>query len=591
VGGFIPVNEGPIVDLVIADNVVEQMNHSGISILTLLALPDVEDFVTIQSARIDRNRIVRNLRAPSQAIAFAFEDFLPFTGSAVALTGAPSGFVFPGSTFRGDLQRLPLGGIVLGAVDRLQVRDNVVEDNGTDSPINVPISIVVPNTSPICGLFVLVGDQIEIAGNRFVNNGVVALADTEGPLEPGIRAGIAVVLAGTGTDRNIFNQVENGSAFVPDTLGPSLRVTGNTVEHPEGRALYATATGPVMVQGNSLSSRGYHGADNVEDALAIGDVVLIQNLGRPWESTSFPTSAGDDDIPALAIPYLSSTPSTINTFVDPLYLFFVGTGGHVLFTDNQVTYDWDVVRVPVSPPDSVLTAIGNTSALDFRLSYFSAAVVSLDHVTVADNQFAMRMNATNVDTSSLDEVSLLSHVLAAAASVDVRGNRVAEGVEIPATGGNGDATPRVPADAEVSIASFGFMMNTTAFNTGTHCSLGFTPVDELSLPPIARKVVDFNSALVIPSGGCVNTNGDGGSQFFRLLQLAESFFKMLIAVGTRADQLGQNVPPALRSASAGVGTKAKAVKAKAKKKDFEPPAAKRPAREAKRKGRKPGRKT
>src|SRR5262249_22107411 len=158
----------------------------------------------------------------------------------------------------------------------------------------------------------------------------------------------------------------------------------NTVLQPEGRALFATGTGPMVVEGNFLSSTGNHGAPTQEDELAIGDVVLVQNLGQPWEASNFTdtTVPAGTGLPSHARNYLSSRGNTATP--SPLVLFFVGDGGAVQFNNNQVVYDWTVRQFPNSP---TVTPIGNVG---FRLSFYSVAILSLDHAAVTNNQLAMR---------------------------------------------------------------------------------------------------------------------------------------------------------------------------------------------------------
>ncbi len=80
---------------------------------------------------------------------------------------------------------LPFGGIVLGTVTNgIEIRGNLISNNGRS------------NVLPANGIFVLNGEAITIADNRVINNGGRALPNAT--LRPGVRSGIAVMLAGSG---------------------------------------------------------------------------------------------------------------------------------------------------------------------------------------------------------------------------------------------------------------------------------------------------------------------------------------------------------------------------------------------------------
>ncbi len=246
----------------------------------------------------------------------------------------------------------------------------------------------------INGIFILNGEGINIAGNRVLNNGRRAPAP-EGPppglsgpgftpLRAGVRAGIGVMLAGTGFGDDIGEldyMVAGRIGLTGDTS--SLRVSSNTVVQPEGRALHVVATGPMSVDGNFFSSLGNHGAELPTDRFAFGDVVFIQNLGAPWEASDLERHVSTDEetgtpviegftVARHALPYLRNT--------EPLSpRFFIGAGGAILFNNNQVVYGWDVVTAQ---------PFGSSAPL----SYFPTSLLGLDHIGVNRNHFALRIN-------------------------------------------------------------------------------------------------------------------------------------------------------------------------------------------------------
>jgi hypothetical protein len=260
---------------------------------------------------------------------------------------------------------------------------------------------------------------------------------------------------------NVQQVIDGSYAFVPAPSHCALRISQNVVRQPEGRALFAVAAGSVDVIGNFFSSQGFHGATTPPDATAIGDVVFIQNLGKPWEAQtgSKPLQMANFRQPSFAKPYFENNLDSVYHYQHGT-LFLSGDGGHVLFNDNQVVYDWQVQRLPST-----------------FLSYFAVALVSLDHVGVHNNQFAFRMNLDLQPTpppvipppnpwgddrppSPFTAELLLSNVFAMGATVHVTGNRVSEALE------DTDS-------ALLSILSYGILLNTTALNQTSRCIAAF----------------------------------------------------------------------------------------------------------------------
>jgi len=426
-------NEGPLTDIVIADNRIEQMSGNGISALTVLGMADRDDLIDITGLRIESNTIVDNVRFPAEDVPVR-SDALPFTASLVGV-GVPIPF-------------LPIGGVVLGMASNADIRGNVIINNGS--------SAVLPTN----GIFILCGDSIRIANNRLLGNGGRPFPDS--PIAPqpspraGVRAGIAVMLAGTGNAGSLSDiDAELGSrGNLLESDGTSLRIVNNCVRHPEGRALYAVATGPVAVERNFLSSEGNHGADTLNDSFSIGDIVYIQNLGAPWEADLGPDGQGTPEPdeatygthPFEATSYFNTVlPTPPQSPTNPRVL--VGEGGAVLFNNNQVVFDWEVLRLP---------------KVGFRppLSYFPVALLTVDHLGIAGNQLFFRLRGQKIRNSPPMtsppvfgfREPVLSHVFGVGATISVSGNRVSEAIE----------------DAILSIFTVGELLNLSALNQSTH---------------------------------------------------------------------------------------------------------------------------
>jgi hypothetical protein len=284
------------------------------------------------------------------------------------------------------------------------VADNARQPGNTRAPVN--------------GIFVGSAEFLSICNNVITDNG-----NHPNPVENparGVRAGIAVIFAGFGNPSNIpelRDVLDEGGSDLTSS-GLSLRIADNTVRHREGRALYAMAAGPIQVDGNFLSSEGFHGDGGFNnDRFAVGDVVFIQNFGAPWETFEIDNlNFSLYDRPRDATRFLRNEVAQ-----SPRH--FMGIGGQTLFQNNQVVYDWELSRVPASTGP---------------FATFAVAILGLDHTSVSSNHFAMRFRLSSAlstvarrpATSQMgtDEI-FYSHVFATGATVEAVTNRVAEAAD------------------------------------------------------------------------------------------------------------------------------------------------------------------
>ncbi|TCO70105.1 DUF6519 domain-containing protein [Rhodovulum euryhalinum] len=173
------------------------------------------------------NRITGNLRTPFTA---AMRD-------AARLTG--------------------FGGISLGLAETVTVSGNRIEDNGRR------------HIDPVCGIFILYGEQVEITDNLIRDNGVFVNLDED--IVQGQRGGIAGIFASVGLDD--FGAADNRGAL---TVKPALRIHDNVVQHPQGRTLTLLAAGPVSIVANHLTAE--RSGPQALDLIA-GTVLLISLSG------------------------------------------------------------------------------------------------------------------------------------------------------------------------------------------------------------------------------------------------------------------------------------------------------------------------
>jgi hypothetical protein len=446
ISGFTPFDEGVITDLLIVENRIQGMSNNGISTLTVFGLVDEgpADLLEVQGLRIERNTISGNLLHPYDQVA-ARDDLLPFPAARNENSDPQS--------LQLSIPVLPFGGIVLATVtEGLTITANSIIGNG-QSPV-----------LPTNGIFILNGDGIVIQQNRIAANGVLALDGTDNALQAGVRAGIAVMLAGTDgasstDDIDKELAVTSDEPHSLDSTGIALRVAGNSVQQPEGRALHVVVAGSAAIDGNFLSSQGFHGAPTPDEGFAIGDVVFVQDLGAPWETTDASAAFNEDtqSFPGFNVPGGTAAYLLNNVARSPR--LFMGAGGSLLFNNNQVIYDWDVKRAPDAGGQTV------------PLSFFAAVLMTLDHVGCVGNHFAFRlgkvpaglpppliMNLPPSDNAALN-APLLSYALVGGGTSQVARNRFAENVQ----------------SVILSAITVGQLLNMTVFNTATHPLLAYRP--------------------------------------------------------------------------------------------------------------------
>ena len=405
---MVPVADEPLSDVRIIGNDIYGMGSSGISVARFFNLETSPDFITVNRLTIEGNRI-------RSCMALALENISP--------------------AFR---ENAGYGGIALADAEYLVIRNNVIEDNGID------------HLDPICGVFILYGEGIDIKGNRILRNG--RPADAESSPAPGQRGGIVISMAQPRKEyiapfRNspLGKASSDWTGFRQDGV-PAVRVHGNIVVSPEGRAVKVVAVGPVAVQANQLTA---HGSNSLNRTPIPGpprettsDFRISAAAGVPYadrSATTNPLAAFLDALGGSVVSILNlgisneiylqlfgfSGLGMVDRFPDPelqnedVRLF---VGGDILFNDNQV----------------VLDALGPA----VTLSASSVLLLSLDDISMSGNQCDCDMGFDLVGTNAL--------VLGW--SLRVSDNRFQEGV----------------FNSLLSALTIGLMNSTTA-NQGTHC--------------------------------------------------------------------------------------------------------------------------
>ncbi len=375
------ISAGALYDISIADNLIENMGRNGIGVIGFFDLDESDDFISVENLEIAHNRIERCLRSPLQAVEAELEDDIGY------------------------------GGIALADTQNLIVHHNRILDNGSN-PFD-----------PICGIYVLHGEGVEICDNRILNNGEKFNDDT-GDERRGARSGIHLVYAIAPTEPLFPEQGDQG--FPRQNGVPAAKIHNNIVSHPVGRALTINAIGPVAVSDNQLTSRGILQGQ----ASAIASTVAILNLGTSNElyqqlNGFSQMTNGRSGLASMSAGVGTVNETSINMVSADREGFRLGrflANGNVLFVNNQVVLDELDVK-----QNAALSAV---------------AIFSLDDVTYNDNQ---------CDYSLWGDFLIFPNFIFAP-SVRASNNRFKESFP----------------GALLSAVTIGFM-NTTTDNQSTHC--------------------------------------------------------------------------------------------------------------------------
>lgn len=370
----------PLSDIHIEGNRIFDMGLSGISVIAFFDLSKVDEFISVERLTIVGNEIQRCLKRELNPVPQNMTDSMGY------------------------------GGIALGDVDYLIIRDNGIENNGSNQ------------LEPICGIFVLHAEGIEIDRNRILNNGA---KNQEKPntAKNGRRGGINIVFGIAAITSLTFGR----QTLLGQNGVPAIKVHNNIVSVPLGQALALTALGPVSVVGNQFTSRGVILKTPLPPSF-IASTVVILNLGLSNELYGQLLAFSSIKNGQLGtVPSMSFSNNAVvfpQPGLDDARLGRYLANGNVLFSDNQcVLY---------------LLETG------FGLALSSILILSLDDVSFQNNQ---------CDANLLDDF-ILAQAILFGASLRVNDNRFKEGI----------------MNAFYSAVTLG-IMNTTTNNQATHCLL------------------------------------------------------------------------------------------------------------------------
>jgi hypothetical protein len=349
---YYPISAGDLEDIAITDNRIEHMATNGISVLAMLLPIHPKailsggglDILTVVDLEIRHNVIRGNVQRPAEDLPFA-----------------PMGPVQAGATITEPdilVWLLVHGGIVLGEVIGGIIDDNLIADNGGT------------HIRPVCGIFVLLADDICVTHNHVRNNG--ARRTSSLAVQTGIRGGIALWGA------YFLGYLANG------TLDTSrVQVAGNTVDQPEGRALTLTSFGPATVTDNVFTS---HGNNDPSHASSAARAVSIRNLVRGRDGVEAGILFNDNQVRLawLEKPPSLSAWSSVGVF----------SGDDVVMTGNQF-----VAEMPGKTNLGQLNTNVNVVARDV-LATSNRFKEGPDHATFSLVSVATRMNTSAHNNAS-----------------------------------------------------------------------------------------------------------------------------------------------------------------------------------------------
>jgi hypothetical protein len=376
---------GTLYDIRIERNRILNFGLNGIGVVAFFDLDGLDEFISVSGLQILGNTITESLYRELEAIPDSMEEAMGY------------------------------GGISLADVDNLVVQDNLIENNGPN------------HLEPICGIFVLHAEGIELSRNRILNNGAKT-SESANAAKQGPRGGIHIIFT---TAPKINVQV--GDDIYPRQNGvPALKVHDNIVAQPLGRALSVTALGPVSVHGNQLTTQGFVFRTNAPSFLAA--TVYIFNMGISNEIYLQQLLFSGETIPDIP----GTAPQSDDDFlVEPqagldnqIQFGYLGNG-NVLFNDNQVMLDL-------------------TDRTGFQLGVSSIATVTLDDLAFENNQ-------CDISYDLIFDEFFLTNVIAIGWTMRVHGNRIKEAI----------------LGSLLSALTLSLFANITSHNQGTHCIKAF----------------------------------------------------------------------------------------------------------------------
>lgn len=321
---------GTLYDVRIERNQIHGMGLNGIGVVGFFDLKEQDEFISVSDLKILGNDIQNCLSRSIESVPTEMEGSVGY------------------------------GAIALADVESLVIHDNVLMNNGES------------HLDPICGVFVLHGEGVDIQRNRILNNGKRSGVGTDGA-KSGDRAGIRINYAIAPTTSIMVEVVRGNSYVLPRQNGvPALRIHDNIVAQPMGHALYARALGPVSVVGNQLTSQGTDADFGTDYYLAA--TINIFNLGLSDEMYQQVGFAAASMVSSKYSNLKKGKESVTLVGLDDFSMGKFLSNGNIMFANNQVVTDY--------------LAVGNTLAMS------AIGIFTLDDLAFQGNQIDCALGYT-----------------------------------------------------------------------------------------------------------------------------------------------------------------------------------------------------
>jgi hypothetical protein len=410
------VSAGDLYDIKITGNMISDMGINGIGVVRFFNIANNGDMIGVHRLHIADNFITRCMRRTLTQVNKSMQFLIAY------------------------------GGISLAKVSDLRILRNEIVSNG------------VSHIQPICGVFALIVQGLQLDDNRIVDNG----PKTEEPVDTaqkGIRGGVHIwfvlpILEQTSgsTNPSLFLKKTNRNGVT------TCAMRDNVIVAPLGRAVTFFAIGPVVVARNRLVTQGYTGvgADLIASTVMIGDfglsnewtlgligIIILVLTGKMKDLSS-------EEFCRIAKIFGLINPEQPPSLWPPIVRNWAT--GKVLFTENQVTLD--------------------VSEQPFGICISSTLIFTLDDLGLTDNQCEVTSTA----------VFFAVNALLFGGSLREADNRFSE----------------TWMHALFSTFSIGGM-NTTTDNQSTHC---------MRANALLPGMLVFKDNLALVSAFCPNECGD-----------------------------------------------------------------------------------
>ena len=319
--------------------------------------------------------------------------------------------------------RAAFGGIALCSCEMARIEENRIENNG------------VSYIDPVCGIYLMNGEDVEISRNRILNNGPrTTLAGENYGLSSrarlGIRGGIYIdLIFKRPFTEAILDEIQSDGV-------PAAKIHDNIVVQPLGQALFMMAFGPVSVSGNQFTS---HEIDFRHPLSVIAGAVFILDIGISKDLLRVAITPSLLKLPRLDV-VRETNPEAVAALQAMLLVMQYLPSGSVLFANNQTTLD--------------------LRNLEIDLCLSSQLIASLDDIAFSDNLSECKGLAfirTTAENNALQPIDLVfCNTVLAGVTVRASDNRFQEGF----------------TQVGLSMLSFGYW-NTTVGNQSSNCLFTF----------------------------------------------------------------------------------------------------------------------